>query len=1329
MIKRYGLSKRLGIFSVAVIFMLCVAMVLHTPSISTLFNHRVASQSFDEIVQQSSEKRDSRAESFKMPESWWDEGAVASDFDAGSGTSEDPYQIATPEQLALMQNKINNQGGAYLTASYQLTSDIDMSEHFWASMGTWAGDRFFKGTFDGGTHDIDADGNDHGVVHTITGLIMKNRESVDNGSLAGLFGVLGDQAVITNVIIDSAISYLDYELDINKDSERVTLAIVAAQVKNDATVLFQNMAVLNSTTFAPETLSEDGEDGIDFIHAEVKSGIYVGWQQGVDKLGDKASGVIYMNDAHARMSSVMINIYLDLSGWDMSPDSYVNSFGGLIGEARQVHIEKSSYEGVVGIEVVRKDRNMDNAQFIFNAGGAVGTMDAYNDSTSYFKDVDLSGSIYLDTFKNENDGFSRNLVSAQSARDSRAVEWVSDVRQIGGIIGDANMWGQGNIELDSVNASFFVDAPKADRIQMGDQQSMNIGTQSSQDGLIGTNSQSQSVQTGSNTQSVQTDSNLQSINDESQTQSVTDNNSESMYDAELFGGKTMSQAIIDGDYKDPQVESLKQKYKEYSEHNATMTSGHELEVDNNKTARGGDETTGIEGPPTAPGGPIVFSLAAPALVFTISWGLMFAFGTTATVLFIMTGFIGMIIIIILILVIVIFAVLFAFWGAMKPKWESQVFVGSAVGSSGRNGIKLNNVHTAIDVMVSDTMFSNHDDQAEITDSHNTTPTRGMIKSQPESPEVTNIDDKVHLEVTAQGTIMKDGTPGVDSVLEYQWYYNEIDSNNILDGTEPNMGGAVTTIVEGATSPTLDLDVKWVGSRYYFARIINHVLEFKGNTNSVTARVGNKKVSLKPAEIVKQPQDISTNVATMGKNLSVLATASGDIDYQWYYNTVESMDGATLLVGVNKSEFVPFIQNSGIYYYYVVVTVSLPVSGSDETLRTDTVSRFAKVEALGVANDVKIAVQPESQKTVELNMNTTLGVQVDLSTINGALSYQWFKASNPTEDGIALDGETAQSLLVDTSISGSSSFYYVIVSNTVENDTKSTRSESSKITVAEDEALKINMIQPVSVSGIAGEHPLSISVYATADDGINLKYQWYESKTLGNTSGSEGTIMPGETSATLTLMESQVSTRYYYVEISAQTNNTAKTIQRSDAVAVEFKDATKVAFDLSYQKLQTATITSPQTMNNNLYDMQSTPNDIIDLQISLDMTDLVGNISFQWYKGSKIDGSDAVAIKGAVGSAWRVYKDSDVGQKYYFVKIVNSAQVYNSNLNTYTTILNDINLNSVAIVHPEAQNNWTTAIVIASASVLMIALFVGVVIVANKKKANKRYAYTKYGYGR
>ena len=110
------------------------------------------------------------------PDTKWSDNAATA-FAGGSGTKDDPYQIATADQLAKLAADINSgradldHGGEY----FKLTEDIDLSAHRWIPIGS--------GSANGSFHAFGGyfDGNDK----TITGLYVD--ESTEKFS-AGLFG-------------------------------------------------------------------------------------------------------------------------------------------------------------------------------------------------------------------------------------------------------------------------------------------------------------------------------------------------------------------------------------------------------------------------------------------------------------------------------------------------------------------------------------------------------------------------------------------------------------------------------------------------------------------------------------------------------------------------------------------------------------------------------------------------------------------------------------------------------------------------------------------------------------------------------------------------------------------------------------------------------------------------------------------------------------------------------------------------------------------------------------------------------------------------------------
>lgn len=82
----------------------------------------------------------------------WD-GTVANQFENGSGTELDPYQIKTPGQLKLMANNLNASVDGSLSAHYKLVADIDLNYQEWEPM-VQASSVTFNGCLDGGGYTI-----------------------------------------------------------------------------------------------------------------------------------------------------------------------------------------------------------------------------------------------------------------------------------------------------------------------------------------------------------------------------------------------------------------------------------------------------------------------------------------------------------------------------------------------------------------------------------------------------------------------------------------------------------------------------------------------------------------------------------------------------------------------------------------------------------------------------------------------------------------------------------------------------------------------------------------------------------------------------------------------------------------------------------------------------------------------------------------------------------------------------------------------------------------------------------------------------------------------
>ena len=119
----------------------------------------------------------------------WDGKEIAEAYAGGTGTYEDPYQIATAAQLAYMAQEVNkgtyiDEDGKILVTYFKLISDIDLMGHEWTPIGE-NDFRSFAGNFDGNGK-------------TILNL------NVTKGMYSGLFGFAFESAEIKNLVIRNA---------------------------------------------------------------------------------------------------------------------------------------------------------------------------------------------------------------------------------------------------------------------------------------------------------------------------------------------------------------------------------------------------------------------------------------------------------------------------------------------------------------------------------------------------------------------------------------------------------------------------------------------------------------------------------------------------------------------------------------------------------------------------------------------------------------------------------------------------------------------------------------------------------------------------------------------------------------------------------------------------------------------------------------------------------------------------------------------------------------------------------------------------------------------
>jgi hypothetical protein len=163
----------------------------------------------------------------------------------------------------------------------------------------------------------------------------------------------------------------------------------------------------------------------------------------------------------------------------------------------------------------------------------------------------------------------------------------------------------------------------------------------------------------------------------------------------------------------------------------------------------------------------------------------------------------------------------------------------------------------------------------------------------------------------------------------------------------------------------------------------------------------------PLRITVQPQDGEFPIGAPIKPFSVTAVGgSGEITYQWYSNTIDSVGGATAITGATGKTYTPDATNYGSYYYYVVV------KRGDETV-TSRVAAIDITELIASVQDLKDIDASTSDGVVykltgNINLTNTYDTDAGWTPIGTSSSpfKGTFKGGNNTISGLYIKRDTS-----------------------------------------------------------------------------------------------------------------------------------------------------------------------------------------------------------------------------------------------------------------------------------------------------------------------------------
>ena len=377
-------------------------------------------------------------------------------------------------------------------------------------------------------------------------------------------------------------------------------------------------------------------------------------------------------------------------------------------------------------------------------------------------------------------------------------------------------------------------------------------------------------------------------------------------------------------------------------------------------------------------------------------------------------------------------------------------------------------------------------------------------------------------------------------VSYQWYENTENSTT---------GGA---IIDGANSASYTPSTETAGTKYYYVVAANENPDATGSTTATSTgeikpvQVNNLVHAAAPVitGLTGRTSYLQGEAISEDDTLKVSATSTddGELSFQWYLKAPEAV-GQDALVS-SEDCCIPETSVAGTFTYYAVVTNHKTEGITGNTTATVT-SGHIVVTVAAVVN----AAQPAFTEGGNLSgaVNYPVGGQAsplkvtataaDLGS-GGVLSYQWYvNTLETTEGGTPLAGANSAGYTPDISgwEAGTKQYYYVIVTNTNEGvngaKTASITSGIKAVNVQE----KVDAAAPVIEEQSAGSWTYyqgaaanCLEVYATADDGGIVSYQWYHNSVNNNTNGE---ALEGATGRIYRPSTETTGTTYYYVVVT------------------------------------------------------------------------------------------------------------------------------------------------------------------------------------------------------
>lgn len=427
------------------------------------------------------------------------------------------------------------------------------------------------------------------------------------------------------------------------------------------------------------------------------------------------------------------------------------------------------------------------------------------------------------------------------------------------------------------------------------------------------------------------------------------------------------------------------------------------------------------------------------------------------------------------------------------------------------------------------------------------------------------------------------------------------------------------VIEGEESSTLTINsVTEADAGAYSIRVTNAAGTVVSNQAQLTVLV--------LPQISKQPSSLRLATGTASQ-LSVQATGSAPLSYQWYQND-NAISGAT---SSNLSFSALSPNDTGQY--------RVDVTNAAGTISSDTVE-------VAVLKPVSIDAQPAS---LVVNQTETAVFTVTASGTD-PITYQWFK------DGVALTDQTGKDLTIQSADIADAGNYFV----EVKNELGSLNSETAVLNVQ----ASLTILNQPSSQTVNQNQAVTFNVAASGSG--NITYQWLKN----------GTPISGKTEATLTLPSAQTADAgSYSVEVRSEQNTLTSEVAVLTVIEIPtilgdveiLKRLPETSFESNIQVTGSEPLNYQWQRNGIILEDQTNPQISIDaLSIddvgiySVTITNQAGTVSAEVFSLEIIAPPSMVTIASppilAIGQALTLKGDSDGSLPKTFQWFKNGAAI-------------------------------------------------------------------------